>query len=143
MAAARVLQGAQRGDQVPGRWANEGSHNEEGKEDMIEQGFTFQGTGTLKRVDLFESKGGKAIKTLILDIPAEGKQWPQTIPIKLWGRDAEKEYKPGDIITVSGRLGGRESNGRCWGDSTAMKVEVVGRDEEAGAPPADDQNTPF
>src|SRR5207247_2139346 len=42
--------------------------------------FTFQGQGTLKRIDTFVSKAGKPILTLIFET---GGQYPQMIPIKV------------------------------------------------------------
>ena len=114
---------------------------------MNREGFTFTGTGTLKRVDTFVSKTGKSILTLIFELHG---RFPQTVPIKVFGRNAEREYKPGDIISIVGRLGGREWNGKVFGEAAAETVEVVGRDEEV-APrlpgvdggPEDDSGVPF
>lgn len=119
--------------------------------------FTFQGQGTLLRVDTFVSKAGKSIITLIFEA---GGQYPQTIPIKVFGRLAEQAaaWKPGTTLTVSGRLGGREWQGKVYGDNVASHVEVMtddatGRrggapDEGAGppereGPPPSDEDAPF
>ena len=58
--------------------------------------FTFQGQGTLKRIDTFVSKAGKSILTLIFEVQG---QYPQLIPIKVFGRLAEQAagWKPGSI----------------------------------------------
>lgn len=87
--------------------------------------FTFQGQGTLARVDKFVSKGGKTILTLVFTTDGN---YPQTIPIKVFGRLAEQasEWKPGMVLAVSGRLGGRDWNGKVYGDNVANTVEVVG-----------------
>ncbi len=105
--------------------------------------FTFQGQGTLKRVDTFVSKAGKSIITLVFEIQG---QYPQLIPIKVFGRLAEQasEWKPGMVLAVSGRLGGRDWNGKVYGDNVANSIEIVGG---AGAtdrdgPPADDAPPP-
>ena len=68
--------------------------------------FTFHGQGTLKRIDTFVSKAGKSILTLIFEIQG---QYPQLIPIKVFGRLAEQaaDWKPGAVLSVTGRLGGR------------------------------------
>lgn len=112
--------------------------------------FTFQGQGTLKRVDTFVSKAGKPILTLIFE--TEG-QYPQVIPIKVFGRLAEEAatWKPGSILAVTGRLGGRDWNGKVYGDNVAVTVEVVAGVEQPGdgampeddVPPPGDDDVPF
>lgn len=97
--------------------------------------FTFQGQGTLKRIDTFVSKAGKSILTLIFE--TEG-QYPQLIPIKVFGRLAEQapSWKPGSVLAVTGRLGGRDWNGKVYGDNVAINIEVVGSGDDKDAPPA-------
>jgi single-stranded DNA-binding protein len=109
--------------------------------------FTFQGQGTLKRIDTFVSKAGKSILTLIFE--TEG-QYPQLVPIKVFGRLAEQagDWKPGTVLAVSGRLGGRDWNGKVYGDNVATRVEVVNAGQGDGppasdAPPAGDDDLPF
>jgi single-stranded DNA-binding protein len=100
--------------------------------------FTFQGRGTLKRVDTFVSKAGKSIITLIFETQG---QYPQLVPIKVFGRLAEQadNWKPGSVLAVSGRLGGRDWNGKVYGDNVANSVEVVsGAGDKGDAPPDDD-----
>jgi hypothetical protein len=104
--------------------------------------FTFQGRGTLKRVDTFTSKAGKNIVTLIFETPG---QFPQLVPIKVFGRLADRvsEWKPGTVLQVSGRLGGRDWNGKVYGDNVANAIEVVGSgDGDPGRPPDDDAPPP-
>lgn len=109
--------------------------------------FTFQGQGTLKRVDTFVSKAGKSILTLIFE--TEG-QYPQLVPIKVFGRLAEQAgaWKPGTVLSVTGRLGGRDWNGKVYGDNVAMSIEVVTAGQgaaapESEAPPLGDDDVPF
>lgn len=110
--------------------------------------FTFSGQGKLKRIDTFTSKAGKSILTLIFEI--EG-QYPQLIPIKVFGRLAEQasEWKPGMMLAVRGRLGGRDWNGKVYGDSVATSVEVLaagGKDDgppDMDGPPPSDDDVPF
>ena len=117
--------------------------------------FTFQGQGTLLRVDTFVSKAGKPILTLIFETKG---QYPQLIPIKVFGRLAERAtaWKPGVILAVNGRLGGRDWQGKVYGDIIANSVEVVdAAAEDSGAfensssdpreapPPPSDEDTPF
>jgi single-stranded DNA-binding protein len=112
--------------------------------------FTFQGQGTLKRIDTFVSKAGKSILTLIFETQG---QYPQLIPIKVFGRLAEQaaSWKPGSVLAVTGRLGGRDWNGKVYGDNVAISIEVVGgageKDEDLppgnDAPPIGDDDIPF
>lgn len=117
--------------------------------------FTFQGQGTLLRVDTFVSKAGKNIVTLIFETKG---QYPQLIPIKVFGRLAEQAsaWKPGAVLAVNGRLGGRDWQGKVYGDIIANSVEVVGSEaEEPGGftnssfdpreapPPPSDDDVPF
>jgi hypothetical protein len=95
--------------------------------------FTFHGQGTLLRVDTFISKAGKPILTLIFETKG---QYPQLIPIKVFGRLAEQaaSWKPGSVLAVNGRLGGRDWQGKVYGDIIANSVEVVGAGTEADDP---------
>jgi len=105
--------------------------------------FTFQGQGTLKRIDTFVSKAGKSILTLIFEIQG---QYPQLIPIKVFGRLAEQasDWKPGAVLSVTGRLGGRDWNGKVYGDNVATSIEVVSGadDKDLGTPPGHDAPPP-
>jgi single-stranded DNA-binding protein len=94
--------------------------------------FTFNGQGTLLRIDTFVSRAGKPVVTLIFETKG---QYPQLIPIKVFGRLAEQAaaWKPGSVLAVSGRLGGRDWQGKVYGDIIANRVEVVG-DVEAEDP---------
>jgi single-stranded DNA-binding protein len=80
--------------------------------------------GKLARIDTFTTKAGKQILTLIF---YQDGQWPQWIPVKVFGRMAEmaSEWNVGDILEITGDLGGREWNGKVFGDITARTVEVV------------------
>ncbi len=116
--------------------------------------FTFEGQGTLLRVDTFVSKAGKPILTLIFETQG---QYPQMIPIKVFGRlaDEAKAWTPGTVLFVTGRLGGRDWQGKVYGDSVAVSVEVItaGAPEshpgdasgppDDGAPPPGDDDVPF
>jgi single-stranded DNA-binding protein len=112
-------------------------------------GFEFSGSGTLQRVDTFTSKAGKTILTLVIEVSG---QYPQLVPIKVFGRMAERadEWQPGDKLSVTGRLGGRDWNGKVYGDIIANDVTVIaqradvedaprsGPMEERGPGPDDD-----
>lgn len=112
--------------------------------------FTFQGQGTLKRIDTFVSKAGKSILTLVFETQG---QYPQLIPIKVFGRLAEQAsaWKPGLVLAVHGRLGGRDWNGKVYGDNVANSIEVLSGGDERGAgappevdaPPPSDDDVPF
>lgn len=101
----------------------------------MSDGFTFQGKGKLSRIDTFTSKAGRPILTLVFH---QDGQWPQWTPIKVFGRmaDMASEWKPGDVLEVTGELGGREYQGKVYGDATARTIEVVSQGEShSGAQP--------
>ena len=121
----------------------------------MSEDFTFQGQGTLLRVDTFVSKAGKSILTLIFETKG---QYPQLIPIKVFGRLAEQAgaWKPGAVLAVNGRLGGRDWQGKVYGDIIANSVEVVDAavenprdfanssfDPREPPPPPSDEDIPF
>ena len=121
----------------------------------MSEDFTFHGQGTLLRVDTFVSKAGKTILTLIFETKG---QYPQLIPIKVFGRLAEQAaaWKPGAVLAVNGRLGGRDWQGKVYGDIIANSVEVVdaadenprdfansSADPREPAPPPSDEDIPF
>jgi single-stranded DNA-binding protein len=101
--------------------------------------FTFQGQGTLSRIDTFTSKAGKTILTLIFETQG---QYPQLVPIKVFGRLAEQaaSWKPGTVLSVSGRLGGRDWQGKVYGDNVANTIEVVSEGAKGGDGPPDDES---
>jgi single-stranded DNA-binding protein len=89
-----------------------------------DQEFTFQGTAVLRRIDRFLTKNNKTILTLVFDTDG---QYPQVVPIKVFGKLAEEasDWLPGSLLTVHGRLGSRDWNGKVFGDSVATRVDVV------------------
>ena len=103
---------------------------------MASDGFEFSGQGRLQRIDTFMTKAGKSILTLIIEVQG---QYPQLVPIKVFGRlaDCASDWHPGDVLSISGRLGGRDWNGRVFGDIVANIVDVVssGGQQSAGGKP--------
>ena len=111
----------------------------------------FDLTGTLNRIERFETKSGKTMLTLILDVD-KGSKYPQVCPVKIFGRTADMagDWHPGDVLEITGRLGGRDWNGRVFGDIVAESVEVVSGQQElpTGKPlsepaPDEDPGIPF
>ena len=78
-------------------------------------------------------------------------QYPQLVPIKVFGRLAEQAsaWKTGSVLSVSGRLGGRDWQGKVYGDIVANTVEVVsegakdGGGPDDGEPPHNTEDVPF
>lgn len=106
---------------------------------------TFTIRGTFERTDTFVTKAGKDIITLILGTDG---QYPQLVPIKCFGRLVEnaKACKPGNMVEVTGRLGGRDWQGKVYGEAVAETIEVVGG--KHGAPkqpelPLENDEPPF
>lgn len=98
-------------------------------------GFSFEGQGTLERVDEFTTKGGKTILTLVVRV---GGQWPQLVPVKVFdrcrGSDESDDWQPGVVLRISGRLGGRDWNGKVYGDIVASEVKIIGQGSSAEQP---------
>lgn len=103
--------------------------------------FTFTGTGTLKRIDTFTTKAGKSILTLIFETDG---QYPQTIPIKVFGRLADEapDWTPGSLLSIRGRLGGREWNGKVYGEMIATRVDVQRKETRQQSLPASGSDEP-
>jgi hypothetical protein len=108
--------------------------------------LTFKGTARVERVESTTTAKGKDIVTLVLGV--EGK-YPQLVPIKCFGGLGEKArgMKPGDAVDVQGHLGGRDWQGRVYGDIIAdeLRVAKLAPDQEHGEPPLDreDGDVPF
>jgi hypothetical protein len=116
---------------------------------MTHEENSFNVTGKVERIDTFTTKGGKDIHTIVI---GTGGQYPQLIPIKILGRLADRidEWHKGDVLAIAGRLGGRDWNGKVYGDNVATSVEVIaaGKGEAPKGneelPPDDDgSNVPF
>jgi hypothetical protein len=116
---------------------------------MSKSGFSFEGRGKVDRVETFTTKNGKEIITLIIQV--EG-TYPQLVPVKFFGRVAveAKDFGEGDVVEITGRLGGREWNGKVYPDVIGESIDAVatGRgakrgDEQAAQPVADDLDPPF
>jgi single-stranded DNA-binding protein len=103
-------------------------------------GFEFSGSGRLLRVDKFVSKAGKNIYTMALEVSG---QYPQLVPIKVFGRLADQidTWSEGDTLQVSGRLGGRDWNGKVFGDIVAQTVEVVSSQKQSNGNRTQGTNT--
>jgi hypothetical protein len=99
---------------------------------MGKSGFTFEGSGRLHRVDTFTARSGKDIITLVLQV--EG-TYPQLVPIKFFGRLAEevRDLTIGDVIEVTGHLGGRDWNGKVFGDNIGEAYEVIAESSSRSA----------
>jgi len=106
----------------------------------MRDGFSFQGAGRVHRLDVAVTKTGKEIVTVVVSV--EGK-YPQLVPVKVFGdtEDAARKLRVGDHVTVNGRLGGRDWQGRIFGDIVGETIVVDGA---AAVPePIDDDNVPF
>lgn len=112
---------------------------------MSNETNTFTVRGTFEKIDVFTTKNDKQIITLVLGTDGER---PQLIPIKCFGRMAgkAKECQKGDMVEVTGKLGGRDWNGKIYGENVAETIEVVGGKqaaEQPASPPPDESDLPF
>jgi hypothetical protein len=87
-------------------------------------GFGFQGQGEFQRLEIFTTKQGKEIVTMVIDVMGD---YPQTVPIKALGGLANKAKSllPGAVVEIKGTLGGREWNGKIFGEIKANRIEVI------------------
>lgn len=96
-------------------------------------GFSFEGQGTLERIDEFTTKAGKTILTLVIRV---GGQYPQLVPIKVFercrGSEESGDWQPGMVLRFEGRLGGRDWNGKVYGDIVASSVRIIGQGSSGG-----------
>lgn len=101
----------------------------------------FKITARVERVDVFTTKNGKKIPTVIL---ATDGQYPQVIPVKFFGHVAATtdSLTVGDVIKVSGRLGGREYSGRVYAENIGESFEVVTRAEKQRSLPSGADDVP-
>jgi hypothetical protein len=96
--------------------------------------FEFNGTGVLEKIETFTTKAGKNIVTLIMSTAS---QYPQLVPIKCFGHLADGDYRVGDTLRISGELGGRDWNGKVFGDITARNIKVVEKGKGKDKAPVD------
>jgi len=87
-------------------------------------GFAFDGRGRVDRKEVYTTKNGKDIVTLVLQV--EG-SYPQLVPVKFFGRvaDQARGLAVGSVVEVTGRLGGREWHGKVYADIVGERIEVV------------------
>lgn len=111
----------------------------------------FEIRGDFNRIETFTTSTGKAIISIILDVP-DGK-YPQVVAIKCLGRTEEiaRRLMPGSTVEVTGKLGGRDWKGRVFGDLIANTIECTGtptakapeQSELPGTAEKDDDAPPF
>lgn len=108
---------------------------------MSDNTNTFTVRGTFEKLDTFTTTKGKEIITLVLGTNG---QYPQLIPIKCFGRmvDSAKACGSGDMVEVTGRLGGRDWKGKIFGENVAETIEVVGGKAKQPSPPQTDEDDP-
>ena len=104
----------------------------------------FSITAPVDRVDVFRTKNDKDIITVVLAIAG---QYPQLVPVKVFGQLANgaASWTKGAVLEITGRLGGREWNGKVYGENVAESVEVVaaGKQQELPAGNPDDDDVAF
>jgi len=82
-------------------------------------------------VDVQQTKGGKTmVKVLVgVDPPAWMKRDPQpdVIEVTCFGRTADEArlLAPGQMVSIAGRLSGREHNGRWYVSAVAENIRVA------------------
>lgn len=107
---------------------------------------TFTLEGKVLRVETFVTKAGKSIQTVVIEIPDD--KFPSQCGVKFWGRTAEKAatLAPGTTVNITGKLGGREWQGRTFSEVIGQAFEVIGEIPAAQGslvPEDDDSSVPF
>jgi hypothetical protein len=111
---------------------------------MGKSGFRFEGSGRVHKTDVFRTKRNQEIVTVVVQV--EG-NYPQLVPIKFFGRTGAeaKKLQAGDAVEISGTLGGRDWNGKVYGDINGESFTVNESGARAAAPAAgpEDDDLPF
>ena len=102
-------------------------------QDKDTDGSSFTLRGTLRRIDSIPTKTGNDILVLIVDVDG---QYPQVVPVKVFGRtcDDARNLETGARVEITGRLGGREWNGKIYPDIIALHVHQVEEPKQASLP---------
>lgn len=91
----------------------------------------FEIEGKLLRIIPYTSPAGKSYPQAVIDVPDD--KFPQVTAVKLFGRCAEKlaEFPPGTVLRITGKLGGREWQGKVFPELKGFTIEAVGAIPEA------------
>ena len=108
----------------------------------------FRVSGTLRLINRTTGKSGKDFIDLVIDV---GGNYPQAIPVKLFGRDADAagSLVVGDPIEVEGEVNGREYQGKFYASLVGRKMSQSARTgggnhtEERAPAKTDDDQVPF
>ncbi len=92
--------------------------------------------GTVKRAETKATTSGKAFSNLDVSRAWEykGEIRYETIPLTAWAELATAA-REGDAVSVKCRVGGREYNGKCYPQITAVSIKVAANAAPADAPP--------
>lgn len=108
----------------------------------------FQIQGKLRNIDTFVTKNDKTILTLVLEVPGYGGR-VDPVAYKVLGRlvPIAQGLPVGGMVEITGKMGGRESNGRVFSELVAESVEVLGGQHKTEKAPSaddsDDSSIPF
>ena len=98
--------------------------------------------GEVKSIEQFWSKNDRSLCKMRVDL--ELTKYGQNFAILTIDGELAKHVKVGAIVEVKGKLGGKEYNGKMFGDAKVTDVIVVKEPAETPAPAvAEDDFIPF
>lgn len=97
--------------------------------------------GEVKSLEKFWSKDDRSLSKLRIDL--ELTKYGQNFAILTIDGELAKHVKVGAIVEVKGKLGGKEYNGKLFGDAKVTDVTIVKEPENVPAPAAEDDFLPF
>lgn len=98
--------------------------------------------GEVKSIEQFWNKNDRSLSKMRVDL--ELTKYGQNFAILTIDGELAKHVRVGAIVEIKGKLGGKEYNGKQFGDAKVTDITVV--KEPAGAPApaaADDDFVPF
>ena len=95
--------------------------------------------GEVKSVEEFWSKDGRSLSKMRIDLDLT--KFGQNFAILTIDGELAKHARIGAIVEIKGKLGGKERNGKLFGD--AKVTDIVEIQPPAKAHPNDDEFLPF
>lgn len=106
---------------------------------MSDSYFTLK--GRISNIERKATKAGKTFTVARVEFDAISK-FPKTVEVKLFGKAERSDFEVGDLVEITGTLGGREWNGRVFNDIVANQIAVYIRSHESKKIKADTEEEP-
>jgi hypothetical protein len=96
--------------------------------------------GEVKSVEEFWSKDGRSLSKIRIDLDLT--KFGQNFAILTIDGELAKHARIGAIVEIKGKLGGKEHNGKVFGDARVTDITVI-KEPEVKAGAAEDDFMPF